>query len=157
MGATATDRRIAERNGETLRRLADQGERNGVRILVDHRREQHVATSATDPTACYFVGVEEGCTCRGYAKWGRCQHHSLLLSELGVIPDPNPAPDLTVLLWGDGDGLAREVESGEATGVRCAGCGDRGWVYGEAGGGGWPLEAPCRACRGETAAAPAAA
>ena len=92
----AVERRIGIQRAEDLRRLADQGERNGVRILVDHRTGQHVATSATDLTRCYHVDAERGCTCRGYAVWGRCQHHSLLLAELGCSPDvedvePEPA------------------------------------------------------------------
>ncbi len=87
---TAITRRIAQTTAEDLHRLADKGEKAGVRILVDHRTGQHVATSASDPTRCYQVDVERGCTCKGYGTWGRCQHHSLLLSELGLIPDIDP-------------------------------------------------------------------
>ncbi|MDP9370507.1 MAG: hypothetical protein M3Q03_19935 [Chloroflexota bacterium] len=95
---TATTRRIAQTTAEDLHRLADQGERNGIRILVDHRTGQHVATSASDPTRCYHVDAERGCTCKGFAYWGRCQHHSLLLSELGLIPDPDPIVTNVVVL-----------------------------------------------------------
>ena len=97
---TAIERRISTQRAEDLRRLADRGERNGVRILVDPRTGQHVATSASDPTRCYHVSAGGGCTCKGYGTWGRCQHHSLLLSELGQIPDEGGL-DLTDLLWGD--------------------------------------------------------
>ncbi|MDP9357365.1 MAG: hypothetical protein M3R02_19160, partial [Chloroflexota bacterium] len=31
---------------------------------------------------------EHGCDCKGFAYWGRCSHHSLLLSQLGLIRDP---------------------------------------------------------------------
>ncbi|MDP9472778.1 MAG: hypothetical protein M3Q71_19295, partial [Chloroflexota bacterium] len=82
---TATTRRIGTQRVEDLHRLAAQGERKGVRILVDHRTGQHVATSASDPTICYHLDVERGCTCPGYAAWQRCQHHSLLLSQLGRL------------------------------------------------------------------------
>ncbi len=87
---TATTRRIAQTTAEDLHRLADQAERKGVRLLVDHRTGQHVATSASDPTRCYHVDPERGCTCKGFTYWGRCTHHSLLLAELGLIPDIDP-------------------------------------------------------------------
>ncbi len=51
----------------------------------EHDTGQHVATSASDPTRCYHVDAERGCTCKGYGAWGRCQHHSLLLAELGRL------------------------------------------------------------------------
>jgi hypothetical protein len=79
--------RIRAQRSETLSRLAAQAERNGVQILIDVRRQQHVATSASDPGACYLLDAEAGCTCRGYALWARCQRHSLLLAQLGYIPE----------------------------------------------------------------------
>lgn len=89
-------RRISIQRAEDLRRLADQGERNGVRILFDRRHDQHIATSATHPHVCYLVDHQWGCSCRGFQHWGRCQHHSLL-SQLGMVPehaesDPAPPP-----------------------------------------------------------------
>ncbi|MDP9473734.1 MAG: hypothetical protein M3Q71_24245 [Chloroflexota bacterium] len=95
---TATTRRIVVHRAEDLRRLADQGERNGIRIIVDHRTGQHVATSASDPTRCYQVDAERGCTCKGYGAWGRCQHHSLLLSELGRLSEADPVVTDVVIL-----------------------------------------------------------
>ncbi|MDP9358507.1 MAG: hypothetical protein M3R02_25120, partial [Chloroflexota bacterium] len=71
---TAVTRRVSTQRAEDLHRLANQGERKGVKILVDPRTGQHVATSASDPTRCYHVDVERGCTCPGYAAWQRCQH-----------------------------------------------------------------------------------
>lgn len=59
-------------------------------MLVDHRTGQHVATSATDPSRCYHVDVERGCTCKGFSTWGRCQHFALLLAELGRLPELEP-------------------------------------------------------------------
>ncbi len=84
---TTITRRIAQTTAEDLHRLAGQAEAKGIRILVDHRTGAHVATSASDASRCYHVDAERGCTCKGYGAWGRCQHHSLLLSELGLIPD----------------------------------------------------------------------
>jgi len=84
---TDTRARIETQRVEDLTRLARQAERAGVRILVDRRRGQHVATSATDPAVCYLVVAEAGCSCLGYTYAGKCQHHSLLLAELGLIPE----------------------------------------------------------------------
>ncbi len=94
---TAVTRRVSTQRAEDLHRLANQGERKGVKILVDPRTGQHVATSASDPTRCYHVDVERGCTCPGYAAWQRCQHHALLLSQLGLIPDPDPVVTAVVI------------------------------------------------------------
>ncbi len=92
-----TTRRIDTQRAEDLHRLADQGERNGCRILVEPISGAHFATSATSPIL-YRVSVDGGCTCRGYQVWRRCQHHSLLLSELGAIPDPESVVSDVVIL-----------------------------------------------------------
>ncbi len=86
------DRQIARQNADDLHRLAAQAERAGVRILVDHTTGAHIATSATDATACYTVSAGGGCTCRGFTFWNRCSHHSLLLAQLGLLPDQDPPP-----------------------------------------------------------------
>ncbi len=77
--------RVVVQQAEDLLRLADQGERNGVRILVEPISGQHFATSATSPIL-YRVSAA-GCSCRGYQAWQRCQHFGLFLSEMGWIPD----------------------------------------------------------------------
>jgi len=86
------DSKIEKQNAEDLHRLAAQAERAGVRVLVDHTTGAHIATSATDATACYTVSVVGGCTCRGFTYWSRCTHHSLLLAQLGLLPDQDPPP-----------------------------------------------------------------
>ncbi len=133
---TATTRRIGTQRVEDLHRLASQGERKGVKILVDPRTGQHVATSTSDPTRCYHVDVERGCTCKGYGTWGRCQHHSLLLAELGRIPDPEPVVTAVVI----------EPAS-------CRSCRGAGYIRAYVGGGlsDW-IAVPC-VCREVTAAA----
>ncbi len=88
---TQTQTRIGRQRTEDLRRLALKAERSGVRILVDHRTGAHVATSASDPSRCYHVDAERGCSCRGWMAWQRCSHHSLLLAQLGMLPDVTPA------------------------------------------------------------------
>ncbi len=77
--------RATIQKAEDLLSLADQGERNGVRILVEPISGQHFATSATSPIL-YRVSAA-GCSCRGYQAWQRCQHFGLFLSEMGWIPD----------------------------------------------------------------------
>ncbi len=83
-----TQTRVQTQRAEDLRRLADQGERNGCRILVEPISGEHFATSATSPIL-YRVGLA-GCTCRGYQAWHRCQHFALYLSECGMLPDLEP-------------------------------------------------------------------
>ncbi len=92
-----TQTRITTQRVEDLHRLADQAERKGVRLLVDHRTGQHVATSASNPTTCHQVDVNS-CTCKGFSVWHRCMHHSLLLAELGLIPDVEPVVTDVVIL-----------------------------------------------------------
>ncbi len=84
----ATIRRIVSQKSEDLHRLADQAERKGVRILLTADGE-HFATSTSDPTTLHRVSPQE-CDCKGFSYWGRCSHHSLLLSELGLLPDIDP-------------------------------------------------------------------
>ncbi len=132
---TAMTRRVGTQQAEDLHRLADQAERKGVRILVDHCMGQHVATSATDPTTCYHVDVERGCTCKGYGTWGRCQHHSLLLAELGRLPDPEPVVTTVVTIeqpapchFCRSEGFTRAYVGGglsDWVAVPCAGCSRR--------------------------------
>jgi len=150
------ERRIATQRVEDLARLADQGERNGVRILVDHRTGQHVATSASDPTRCYVVSVERGCSCKGWAVWNRCQHHSLLLAELGRVPDgdpePEPEPIAAVVKTGTVTELpaALVVESVTVTHLptaRCPACNGRGFVWAHEPGV-QPFTRTCSPCHG---------
>ncbi len=77
--------RATMQKAEDLLRLADQGEWNGIRILVEPISGQHFATSATSPILYRVSGA--GCSCRGYQTWQRCQHFGLFLSEMGWIPD----------------------------------------------------------------------
>lgn len=105
---TATTRIARQTAADHLRRAA-QAEREGVRVLVDHRTGQHVATSASDASRCYHV-TPVGCTCRGFTYWNRCKHHTLLLAELGGIPDPDAAPSLVAGL-SDADVIALKADA----------------------------------------------
>ncbi|MDP9472657.1 MAG: hypothetical protein M3Q71_18660 [Chloroflexota bacterium] len=92
---TAVTRRIVTQKAEDLLRLADQGERKGIQILLTEDGA-HFATSASDKTRLHRVSPD-GCDCRGFQAWHRCMHYSLLLSQLGLIPDPTPAVEVVVL------------------------------------------------------------
>ncbi len=134
---TTQTRRLAQTSAEDLHRLAAQGERKGVRILVDHRTGQHVATSASDPTICYHLDVESGCTCKEYGTWGRCQHFALFLSELGRLPEVEPVAPVAVI----------------EPAPRCPTCHGERWVKASTGNGlGDWVGVPCRDCTGHRAA-----
>ncbi len=70
-------------------RLAEQAEQRGIRILVEPISREHFATSASNPNVLYRL-TAFSCTCRGFITWQRCTHNSLLLAQLGWLPDPEP-------------------------------------------------------------------
>ena len=71
---------------ETLTRMADEAERDGVTILRIASTGQHIAVPARKGATCHLVSPDR-CSCRYHRVWGRCDHHALLLSQLGRIPD----------------------------------------------------------------------
>ncbi len=73
-------------------RLAEEAERRGVRIFVEPISGEHFATSGSKATILYRL-TGFSCTCKGFLRWQRCSHHSLLLAQLGWLPDPEPEPD----------------------------------------------------------------
>src|SRR5215203_2722089 len=91
--------RIATQRAEDVRILANQAERAGIRILATNDGE-HFASTPFDPTYLYRLTLT-GCDCLYFACFGRCIHHALLLSELGLIEDVEPA---AAALWADDDG-----------------------------------------------------
>ncbi len=133
-----TQVRVETQRAEDLRRLADQAERRGVRILLTSDGS-HFATSASNPTALHRVS-EQGCDCKGFAYWQRCSHHSLLLSELGLIPDLDPVVTDVVIV--------------EAP-APCRSCRGSGFVRMTTGPAlaDWVI-APCTACTGQPAPSP---
>ncbi len=74
-----------------LWRLAELAERRGIRILVEPISGEHFATSGSKDNILYRL-TGFSCTCKGFLHWQRCSHHSLLLSQLGWLPDPDPDP-----------------------------------------------------------------
>lgn len=94
MQQQSTDRRAARpTTAADLWRLADQGRGNGVLILTETISGARYATSCTQPGTIYYL-TAYSCTCPGFVGHQRCQHHSLLLAELGWLPDDetDPAP-----------------------------------------------------------------
>ncbi|MDP9370030.1 MAG: hypothetical protein M3Q03_17460 [Chloroflexota bacterium] len=77
---------------DDLWRLAGEAERRGIRILVEPISGEHFATSGSKQNVVYRL-THYSCTCKGFLHWQRCTHHSLLLAQLGWLPDPEPSPD----------------------------------------------------------------
>ncbi len=73
-------------------RLAEEAEQRGIRILVEPISGEHFATSGKKVDIVYRL-TGFSCTCKGFLRWQRCTHHSLLLAQLGWLPDPEPEPD----------------------------------------------------------------
>ncbi len=73
-------------------RLAEEAEQRGVRIMVEPISGEHFATSGSKANILYKL-THYSCSCKGYMRWQRCSHHSLLLAQLGWLPDPEPEPD----------------------------------------------------------------
>ncbi len=120
-------------------RLAEEAERRGIRVLVEPISGEHFATSASKENILYRL-THYSCTCKGFLHWQRCTHHSLLLAQLGWLPDPepDPAPPTPALAAGeerepcpDCDGTGRVIaffgpddEQGEADCGPCGGVGE---------------------------------
>ncbi len=141
---TATSRRIVTQRAEDLHRLADQAERRGIRILLTADGE-HFATSTSNPTSLHRVS-EQSCDCKGFAYWGRCQHHSLLLAELGRLPDLEPV--IAEMM------IAAEIVMAERR-APCRSCRGTGFVRMTTGPAlaDWVM-APCTKCPGQPAPSP---
>ena len=92
MAQHAATRRTRPTTPADLWRLAEQGQRNGVVILTECVSGERFATSASEPGTVYRL-TARSCTCKGFDFHGRCQHHSLLLAQLGWLPDVDPEPD----------------------------------------------------------------
>ncbi len=76
---------------DDLWRLAEEAERRGIKILIEPISGEHFATSGSKSNLLYRL-TGFSCTCKGFLHWQRCTHHSLLLAQLGRLPDPEPDP-----------------------------------------------------------------
>jgi len=102
MDATTTTRPTRPTSVEDLRRLAALGRERGLR-LFEPAPGRWYCSSASDPFALYAL-TGFSCTCPGFWRHQRCSHHSLLLSSLGWLPEPEPVPPATCPAC-DGDGV----------------------------------------------------
>jgi len=85
----------AESRTDALRRLLEVAKESGVRLLRDDAGEMWT-TSASDPG--WLHKVEPGsCSCRGFARAGRCRHIAALWAHLGWLDgdDSEPTPPAT--------------------------------------------------------------
>jgi len=80
-----------ETRDQALRRLLRIARESGVRLLRDDAGEMW-ATSVSDPGWLHKV-EPDSCSCRGFARVGRCRHVAALRSHLGYFDfDPEPEP-----------------------------------------------------------------
>jgi len=107
-----------ETREDALRRLLVVARESGVRLGVDHHGDFY-ATSVSDPG--WLHKLEPGsCSCRGFARGGRCRHLAALWSHLGWFDDPEP--DLSVCSACAGNGVIEQSRArwigGSRTGFR---------------------------------------
>jgi predicted RNA-binding Zn-ribbon protein involved in translation (DUF1610 family) len=119
-----------------LHRLAGIARQRGLR-LFEPQPGHWYCTSASSPRALHVV-TGFSCDCAGFAQHGRCTHHSLLLSELGWLPDPDPEPivdsdeERAVMdaIWGPIEAiLGVPLRDPAPTSVSCPECGGAGVIY----------------------------
>jgi hypothetical protein len=82
----AAIRRNHRFQAEAMHRLVKIAESGGVRIVITRKTERHIAIELRSPWA-YEVS-RQGCECARFGIFGRCEHHALLLTEMGEIEDP---------------------------------------------------------------------
>ncbi len=82
---------IVETRSDALRRLLQIARESGVRLLRDDSGE-YWTTSVSEPGWLHRV-EPDSCTCRGFARVGRCRHVAALHAHLGWLdPEPEPTP-----------------------------------------------------------------
>lgn len=77
------ERRVAHYRRERLNHLAVDAARHGVQLEPENALVW-VAWVDDIPGECDLV-TDEGCTCRVFRAWHRCEHFALLLRRLGQI------------------------------------------------------------------------
>lgn len=84
--STAAIRRHHRFQAEHMQRLVKAAESAGIRIVITRKTERQIAIDPLSPWA-YEVS-REGCTCARYGIRGNCEHHALLMAELGLLDNP---------------------------------------------------------------------
>jgi len=83
---------------EALYRLLKKAREQGVQLLMDGETERWYATSGTIENVIYAVS-ETGCTCQGFASFGRCKHFALYLEQFGKRPPTAAELDAAAAEW----------------------------------------------------------
>jgi hypothetical protein len=130
-----------ESRTDALRRLLEVAKESGVRLLRDDAGEMWT-TSVSDPGWLHKL-EPDSCSCRGFARAGRCRHQAALWSHLGWLdgdgaPEPTPAAGCPVC---HGAGTITVAHSRWVGGSRL-GFRDQ-----------WTTAGSCPVCRGEEVAA----
>jgi hypothetical protein len=71
---------------DELHTLLKTAESAGIRIVITRKAERHIAIDPLSP--CAYEVSRKGCECARFGITGKCEHHALLMSELGEIEDP---------------------------------------------------------------------
>lgn len=111
MDDTITPRRARPASPDDFWRLADQATAKGVVLLTEGATGERFAASVSRPGTIHRL-TAHSCSCEGFTFLNRCQHHALLLAELGWLPDvagnaaaPTPAPETIACLVCGGHGF----------------------------------------------------
>jgi hypothetical protein len=84
--------RIQETFAEQVYRLAAKARREGSELFQDEISGRWFASSRRHPGKLHQLSAIS-CTCPSFISRGYCGHLSLLLLELGYVPDDDPQPD----------------------------------------------------------------
>jgi hypothetical protein len=84
MEATTATRPTDTRD-QAIRRLAFQAITRGLRIFEHQATGEFFCSSYSQPDRCHRV-TALSCDCAGFIRHGRCQHHALLLFQIGELP-----------------------------------------------------------------------
>lgn len=88
---TTVERSVESREA-AIRRLAQRARESGIRLVCDRRDGRHYASSLSEPGRWHLV-TGYSCDCIGFARHGRCSHHSALMVALGWVGDETPEPE----------------------------------------------------------------
>src|SRR5215207_6679665 len=141
-----TNGRVKETWEEAVCRLANLARERGIAIYCYDLGEsvEFYATSTSRPGTLHRVTMFS-CDCQGFIKHQRCTHHARLLDEVGELPTPPAAPQLSIVtapgetpepiptfativcIECEGEGtVTKDDRSGDPWDVTCGSCRGRG-------------------------------
>lgn len=83
---TAAIRRNHRFQAEEMQRLVNTAHSAGIRIVITRKAQRQIAVDPLSPWA--YEVTTAGCECAKFGIRGKCEHHALLLHELGMLEDP---------------------------------------------------------------------